>query len=99
MSTITIKVSFLSEHSRNSLYLDQNSPLGIVNELFHSCSVNNSVKNPVQGLGAHVLVAVTFKSLHSPANCKHNSSGFWGRMSLALCWMFYIFSKDHAHFL
>ena len=78
VSMITINVSFLSEHSRNSLYLVQNSPLGTVNEMFHSCSVSNSVKFS-SVIGDPLLVAVTFKILHSPAESKQDSSGLWRR--------------------
>ena len=37
-------ISFLNIHSRNSLHLAHNSPLGTVNAMFYSDSVSNSVK-------------------------------------------------------
>ena len=91
--------SFLNAHSRNSLHVYHHNSLWV---LLMQCSTlvqKVTLLNAVQGLSAYCLAAVTSKSLHSPANSKHNSRGLWRRMILAFCRMLYLFSNDHAHFL
>ena len=94
---ITIKVSLLTEHSTNSSYMDRNSPQYCYRNAL-SCSVSNSLKfSP--GFRCPPPGGKNFQK--SPQSSQFQIQQLWAleKISLAPCWMLYMISKGHAHFL
>ena len=96
MSTITI-TAYLSEHSR-IIVPSSNSPLGSVNENFQSYSVSNSVKFRTE---FRCSPPCGRNSKKYPQTSQLQTQQLWRlkKKSLDLCWMLYICSEDHTHFL
>ena len=94
---INIKVSLLTEHSTNSLYLDRNLPQYCYRNAL-SRSVSNSLKfSP--GFRCPPPGGKNFQK--SPQSSQFQIQQLWAleKISLAPCWMLDMLSKGHAHFL
>lgn len=97
MPMITIKVSLLTEHSTKSSYMDRNLPQYCYRNAL-SCSVSNSLKfSP--GFRCPPPGGKNFQK--SPQSSQFQIQQLWAleKISLAPCWMLYMISKGHAHFL
>lgn len=88
MSRTAIKVLFLTEHIRISLYLDQNSPLVVVNEVstpfqWVSLKFSSGFRCSTAG-GRNFEKSSQLSQLHT--------AQLWApeKIELGSCWMFYI---------